>query len=305
VTAQRERESREGRLARLGFVDAPAVERDLEVIGGDRAPLVSDLAQAADPDLAVRSLARLVRACGRDAEALRSSLAVDPLLRLRLAKVLGGSAAIADHFARHPSDWRELADPLLDLDRPDAVRLRHLLGAAADANDLRRIYRRLLVRLIARDLTGTADVVDVAAELADLAAAAIDGALGLARKEMGAARLPYRLAVIGLGKCGGRELNYVSDVDVLFVAEPVADEPEQAALNAAVAAATTMMRICSDHTEEGTLWPVDAGLRPEGKAGQLVRTLSSHEAYYRRWAKTWEFQALLKARPIAGDLGLG
>src|SRR5581483_10107402 len=138
--------------------------------------------------------------------------------------------------------------------------------------DLRRTYRRLLLRLIARDLTGTVDVPEVAAELADLASAAIDAALGLAQAEAGAAKLPYRLAVIGMGKCGGRELNYVSDVDVLFVAEAAEGGPEQAALSAATGACTTMMRICSDHTEEGTLWTVDAGLRPEGKAGPLVRT---------------------------------
>ncbi len=66
-----------------------------------------------------------------------------------------------------------------------------------------------------------------------------------------------------------------------------------------------MMRACSITSPEGTIWPVDAALRPEGKAGPLVRTLASHVAYYQRWAKTWEFQALLKARPVAGDLALG
>ncbi len=66
-----------------------------------------------------------------------------------------------------------------------------------------------------------------------------------------------------------------------------------------------MMQVCCDHTAEGTIWPVDAALRPEGKAGPLVRTLASHRGYYERWAKTWEFQALLKARPVAGDLALG
>ena len=65
------------------------------------------------------------------------------------------------------------------------------------------------------------------------------------------------------------------------------------------------MRICSDHTREGTIWPVDANLRPEGSQGPLVRTLASHQGYYEKWAKTWEFQALLKARPVAGDIDLG
>jgi glutamate-ammonia-ligase adenylyltransferase len=103
-----------------------------------------------------------------------------------------------------------------------------------------------------------------------------------------------------MGKTGGRELNYVSDVDVVFVAEPVGDGDETEALKAATWLASRLMLVCAE-----VAWPVDAALRPEGKAGPLVRTLASMEAYYRRWAKTWEFQALLKARPVAGDLALG
>src|SRR6202000_2373424 len=99
--------------------------------------------------------------------------------------------------------------------------------------------------------------------------------------------------------CGGRELNYVSDVDVVFVAEPAADGAKATALAMAV------MNNCSAVTAEGTIWPVDAALRPEGRAGPLVRTLESHDGYYRRWAQSWEFQALLKARPAAGDGELG
>ncbi len=103
---------------------------------------------------------------------------------------------------------------------------------------------------------------------------------------------PPRLAVIAMGKCGARELNYVSDVDVIFVAEN--------ADGVATRVAGEMMRLGAE-----TFFEVDAALRPEGKHGQLVRTLESHVAYYERWAKTWEFQALLKARPAAGDAELG
>jgi [glutamine synthetase] adenylyltransferase / [glutamine synthetase]-adenylyl-L-tyrosine phosphorylase len=139
------------------------------------------------------------------------------------------------------------------------------------------------------------DVADVAGELADLAEATLGAALDVARRETqsSASGTDTRVAVIGMGKCGGRELNYVSDVDVIFVAEP-ADAT-------ATAVAAAMMRICSDFTAEGTIWPVDAALRPEGKSGPLVRTVASHLSYYERWAKTWEFQALLKARHVAGD----
>ena len=108
-----------------------------------------------------------------------------------------------------------------------------------------------------------------------------------------------------MGKCGGHELNYVSDVDVIFVHEPRDGADPDEALKVATQLASHLMRICSEQTGEGTIWPVDAALRPEGKAGPLTRTLASHQGYYERWASTWEFQALLKARAVAGDLELG
>ena len=122
---------------------------------------------------------------------------------------------------------------------------------------------------------------------------------------MGEPAATTRLSVIAMGKCGGHELNYVSDVDVIYVYEPVGDVEDSVAARAATQLASQLMQVCSDHTSEGTIWPVDANLRPEGKAGLLVRTLASHHGYYERWASTWEFQALLKARPVAGDLALG
>src|SRR5690242_21933140 len=104
-----------------------------------------------------------------------------------------------------------------------------------------------------------------------------------------------------MGKTGGHELNYVSDVDVVFVAEPTApDAAVEPALATATRLAGATMRIC-----RAVAWEVDANLRPEGKAGPLVRTLASHAAYYARWASYWEFQALLKMRPVAGDPELG
>lgn len=102
-----------------------------------------------------------------------------------------------------------------------------------------------------------------------------------------------------MGKCGGNELNYVSDVDVIFVGDAPNGADEAKAVQAATRLASHLMRICSETTIEGTIWPVDANLRPEGRNGPLVRTLASHLAYYQRWAKTWEFQALLKARAVA------
>ena len=293
------------RLARLGFVDVASAGRDWAEVGApDDEELLRNLADAADPDQALRCLTRLL-AAAPDADELRKTVSAQPEVGHRLALVLGASTALGDHLVRHPEDWHELADPGLDAVRPTAAALAEALCTAHDRDELRRTYRRLLLRLAARDLSMRLRVEDAAAELADLAAGTVEAALAIAARETKVPTDTFRLSVIGMGKCGARELNYVSDVDVIFVYEPAEGVDEHQAMRAASTVAATMMRVCSDHTREGTLWPVDAALRPEGKSGPLVRTLASHASYYQRWAKTWEFQALLKARPIAGDVELG
>ena len=266
---------------------------------GDDAQVVAALAAAPDPDQALAGLARM----GRD-EPLLDALRSDRGLRARLAAVLGASTALADHLRRHPDDWRLLSGP--DAERaPGADELRADLLGATQPGELRVAYRRRLLRLAARDLTGAAAIDDVMAELADLAAAALEAALAIARTRLPPDAPACRLAVIAMGKCGARELNYSSDVDVIFVAEPAGPGDETGALRTATQLASAMIRVCSETGPEGSLFPVDPNLRPEGRSGPLVRTLASHLAYYQRWAKTWEFQALLKARPVAGDRGLG
>src|SRR5690348_1009353 len=313
------------RLARMGFADPAQAER---LAGGDLAldtdsgdgGLLTALAAAADPDLALAALARMPR----DTELL-TALHQDADLARRLALVLGASAALGDHLARHPEGWRLLRGPE-PLTCPPAGELRSVLLTAVGADPgapepvaaagpdggpaavLRVAYRERLLHLAARDLTGQMAIDDVAAELADLAAAALEAALAISRSQLPAGAAPGRLAVIAMGKCGGRELNYASDVDVIFVAEPAEGGPGDgngAALRTATQLAAGLIRVCSQSTPEGILFPVDPNLRPEGRDGPLVRTLASHRAYYERWAKTWEFQALLKARPVAGDPALG
>ncbi|HEV7962124.1 MAG TPA: bifunctional [glutamine synthetase] adenylyltransferase/[glutamine synthetase]-adenylyl-L-tyrosine phosphorylase [Actinoplanes sp.] len=302
-----------GRLARLGITDAAGAVRRLEGHHLDEG-LLDALGAAADPDLALTGLLRLLEQTD-----IRAELSGDTDARDRLLAVLGVSAALGDHLVRHPDHWRVLAGPGA-VDRPGAEELRAALlrAVGADPDDvsphaggpdapvaLRVAYRKALLHLAGRDLTHVTPVEDVAAELADLASAALEAGLAIARAELGEQAGLCRLAVIGMGKCGGRELNYVSDVDVIFVAEPAPGQDEDAALRAATKLAAGIMRACSASTVEGALWQVDAALRPEGRPGPLVRTLASHHAYYERWAKTWEFQALLKARPVAGDRQLG
>ncbi|MFI0899396.1 bifunctional [glutamine synthetase] adenylyltransferase/[glutamine synthetase]-adenylyl-L-tyrosine phosphorylase [Streptomyces sp. NPDC020983] len=298
------------RLLRHGFTDPAGAERLLE---GDALAeartdpvLLEALGATADPDLALLGLVRLVEALApEERRVLLDTVTTAKPLRDRLLGVLGASEALGDHLARHPADWHALVTyEAADL-HPGVAEFERGLAAATDPDALRAAYRRCLLGIAARDVCGTSDLVRTAAELADLATATLRAALAIASAETPQDAAAARLAVIGMGKCGGHELNYVSDVDVIFVAEPAEGVAETEALQAATRLAVRMMRICSDTTAEGTIWPVDPNLRPEGKNGPLVRTLSSHLAYYARWAKTWEFQALLKARPVAGDPALG
>ncbi|MEU6593027.1 bifunctional [glutamine synthetase] adenylyltransferase/[glutamine synthetase]-adenylyl-L-tyrosine phosphorylase [Streptomyces sp. NPDC046881] len=299
------------RLLRHGFTDPSAAERLLD--GPELAPVRDDpvlleaLGATADPDLALHGLVRLLEAQpGPTAhrELLDTLIAAKPL-RDRLLGILGASAALADHLARHPGDWHALVTYEPHDLHPGVTEFERGLAEATDPVSLRIAYRRCLLSIAARDVCGTTDVAETAAELADLATATLRTALSLAERAAPEDAAACRLAVIAMGKCGGHELNYVSDVDVIFVAEPAEGVPEHQALRSATKLASHLMRICSETTVEGSIWPVDANLRPEGRNGPLVRTLSSHLAYYQRWAKTWEFQALLKARPVAGDTALG
>ncbi|WP_031508516.1 bifunctional [glutamine synthetase] adenylyltransferase/[glutamine synthetase]-adenylyl-L-tyrosine phosphorylase [Streptomyces megasporus] len=316
------RDSRFGRFVRRGFTDPEAAGRLLDAPAltplRDDAVLLDALGATADPDLALRSLVRLVEAQPDEGErqALIGTLRAAKPLRDRLLGVLGASEALGDHLVRHPGDWHVLQEYETGDLHPGIAEFESAIAPAGDPDELRVAYRRALLAIAARDICGTTTVDETAAELADLATATLRAALAIAEREAPEDAALCRLAVIGMGKCGGHELNYVSDVDVVFVAEPTGGAgggngggngggEESKALRAATRLASRMMRICSDNTAEGTIWSVDANLRPEGRNGPLVRTLASHLAYYQRWAKTWEFQALLKARPIAGDAELG
>ncbi|MFD8602896.1 glutamate-ammonia-ligase adenylyltransferase [Streptomyces sp. TSRI0445] len=310
TTAPGRRSSTFTRLLRHGFTDPSAAEQllDLDVLASVRSDpvLLEALGATADPDLALRGLVRIVEA-GEESErrVLLDTLVTAKPLRDRLLGVLGASEALGDHLARHPRDWQALVTyESADL-HPGVAEFEQGLAGAVDPDSLRVAYRRCLLTLAARDVCGTTGLAQTAAELADLATATLRAALAIARTSAPEDAAQCRLAVVAMGKCGGRELNYISDVDVIFVGEARDGVDETKAMQAATRLAAHMMRICSDTTVEGTIWEVDANLRPEGRNGPLVRTLSSHLAYYQRWAKTWEFQALLKARAVAGDPELG
>ncbi|MDI3241656.1 bifunctional [glutamine synthetase] adenylyltransferase/[glutamine synthetase]-adenylyl-L-tyrosine phosphorylase [Arthrobacter sp. AL08] len=317
------------RLIAAGFSDLEKSERFLaapELDGLDQDILFAGLQLAANPDTALQSLVRLIE----KHHDLRR-LAVADLDRSEpMYRVLGASEALGEFLIRHPehlnafdvkagpepreAETAVLRDRLLRSVRADPKSSRPvaLVTGQEGYEALRTEYRRGLVELAVKDIRA-ADPLDfmpaAGAELADLAGAAIEAALAVSRAEAGeqfsaAEVADVGLAVIGMGKCGARELNYISDVDVIYVIESGSLDDSRANTIGTALAAGISRAIMSTGREPG-LWEVDANLRPEGKSGPLVRTLASHESYYARWAESWEFQALLKARTIAGDTGLG
>lgn len=319
-------------LARVGFADLGEIRGRLDEVrelgGPEPAVLLPLLARTASPDAALAALLSLLRHAPTELHALLTL--PDALLRLLL--VVGASSGLTEFFLRHPDELKVLAASRAVL--PTAEELGVDLLDSVGAGDgfatlvddrawvaLRVRYRRRLAELAAFDLEQedpVAGVEEIARALADLAAAALEAALAVARS-MSCSTVPAhgvfsqnevratRLAVIGMGKAGAGELNYVSDVDVIFVAEgdEVAGISAARAVEIATRLAILMMRGINGAAVEPELWEVDTTLRPEGKDGALVRSLESHLAYYDRWAKSWEFQALLKARTLAGDRDLG
>lgn len=323
-------------LVSAGFADWPKA-RDLLASPAleslDREALVRALAMAPDPDQALILLVRLLERAPGVARLLGDSGDSTALIRL-----LGSSEALGEFLIRRPDHVDLLTDP------EGAATTAPVLGPqglAADSSPLRRLlleavgadpaadrpvstlrgreaaaalriaYRRQLTALAIRDVTAAdprAAEPAVSAWLADLAGAAIEAGLAASRadavEQFGPEAAQVDLAVIGMGKCGARELNYISDVDVIFVHGSTLDDEHRAA-SIASALASGISKYATAAAPEQGLWEIDANLRPEGKDGALSRTVDSHAEYYRRWAHTWEFQALLKARPIAGDPGLG
>lgn len=250
--------------------------------------------------------------------------------RARLLAVLGASQALGDFLVAHPEHLEELA-PARAWDAPGQPPAAQVLVEAVQealagdgqkrqesgarrrdaVNALRQAYYRRLLALAADDLLSPDPQAHVSVawrRLSDLADAALQAALLLAQEVHGQQCPDVSLAVIALGKCGARELNYVSDVDVVHVvglAPGRSPVPEEQLVAQGAVLAAELARVVAGQADEPALWPLDTSLRPEGKDGALVRTVSSHRAYYERWATSWEFQALLKARTCAGDQELG
>lgn len=322
-----ERSSGLSELARFGFADLASalvkLDQLVALVGDSGRSALASLGRAANPDQALNYLITFAEI---DKQRIKKLLAKEDSAD-RLCRLLGASEALGDLLRRKIEFLDTFEEKQKQL--KSAAELREIICDAARVNlvgdfqvqncwaAIRLAYRRELLQIAIFDTSHTQPVEalpQVAATLADLAAAVLEAALLIARAELIMEGSGYsksqveatRLAVIAMGKTGARELNYISDVDVIFVAETASPELDvQLALEIATKMATRMMRAIDATATETALWQVDANLRPEGKSGALVRTLDSHISYYERWAESWEFQALLKARPVAGDIDLG
>ena len=286
-------------LARVGFVDLSGARELLVTNGFDP----QWFRVAASADNAVRWLSRLAES---NRNLLDGVLAVTEH-RTALIRVLGISDGLAEFLVRKPDALDRVLPPK---SLPTEAEYRDALSGASSVDDIRFRYRQHLVTIAAWDLSQpdpSAIVHLVGAALADLAGAVLDAALQLAKDTVDApAKIKEDtvLSIVGMGKAGARELNYVSDVDVIFVCDSRGNDSDDA-VNLATKWARSIVATVNEPSLEPALWELDTNLRPEGAKGALVRTLQSHVAYYERWAENWEFQAMLKARPIAGDSALG
>ena len=297
--------------------------------------LTQAVASCADPRRATEGVAQLRQtAAGGFLKKLSSEQA-----RI-LAAVLGGSQALSELLLAHPDWLPPLLEPgFLNFPRRDQGLRREIgrwLEPLLQRNDyeaafacLRQFKQREMLRIAARDLARLADALEITREISQVADASLDTVFRLCHQSL-TQRLgrPFhldasgrwqesRFCVLGLGKLGGHELNYSSDVDVLFVyseegnvfkSPPRPDEQTGKGLSNHqffTRLAEKWIAEIAPMTPDGSLFRIDVRLRPEGKAGPLVRSLDSYENYYAQWGQTWERMMLIKARPVAGDTVLG
>lgn len=300
-------------LDQLGFEDpdraAGTIERLTENLGR-RANvmqqvlviMVEALATTPDPDLGLIRLAWLLDGSFRVGTIL-PVLRDSPIAISDIARLLGSSRVAAGWMRNHPEFARFLMSPgelaiartaeELTADATEAMQ-----SAAGDHDlqmaELRRFVRREQLRVAARDILGLASIIEIPEELTLIADAAVAAAIdGLAPE------VPF--AVIGLGRYGGLDLSYASDLDVIFVYEGATSDEARAANRTA----RGLLREIGAQTAEGRAWEIDARLRPEGENGQLARSLEGYERYYAERGQLWERQALLKRRFVAGDPEVG
>jgi glutamate-ammonia-ligase adenylyltransferase len=309
-------------LSERGFSDPARALLNLRRIGGDAerrtlfarlALLACDvLSQRPDPDMALNNWERYLHALP-DPDAHLHQLLSQPMRLEILLSIFSASQFLADTLVRDPDLLDYIGRPeIIHTPRGSAAVAEELSGISARTTGrdewrdaLRKFRRREILRIAARDIFLATPTQRIMEEISDLADGVISAALARIREEAESRKPGSRgegFCVIAFGKLGARELNYSSDIDLLGLCNSVGGED---AVEAATRLMETLRADLSTHTTEGYAYRVDLRLRPYGSSGQLVFPLDALADYYAHSAALWELQALLKARPIAGDLEVG
>ena len=310
-------------LADRGFRHAAEADRHLQQLAEDLPTrqalgaladaLFDTLTRAPDPDAALVGFCRYA-ATRLPKSAFIGYLLDDPRVLEILTHLLGASPFLSEILIRNPESLHWLQR---ELDRPPpdhvdyARALDDLLGGVDDPTQridaLKRFKRREMLRIAGRDLLDKDSLRAATEQLSRLADLVTEGTLRRLSDEMFAAdggRPPGRFVIIGMGKLGGNELNYSSDIDLIYVYEP--DDPEDSTTHEVFQKFGRQLTTrLSEHDDEGYLYRVDLRLRPMGKRGNIAYSLAQSAQYYEDWGETFERFALIKARPIAGDIELG
>lgn len=314
-------------LKSLGFRDPAAADEHLQAMAEDLvvretlgrlAPdLLPALLESPDPDAAVVGLSRYLAARTGRAMFL-DYLRDDPRALHVLTYVLGASPFLSEILIRNPEYFHWLVSQI-ERSAPDRQDLQEELDAMlanidepAEALDtLKRWKRRETLRIAARDLLRRETVQTATAQISDVAAVAVDVALAIVTRQLLAAEArdsaPGAFAVIGMGKLGGRELNYSSDIDLIYVYDvPPGDrDDDDATREFFQRLGRKLTTALGEHTKESYLYRVDLRLRPGGARGNIAYSLEEYDEYYTAWGETFERFALIKARLVAGDPELG
>lgn len=329
-------------LRDFGFRNPATVDQNLQLIAeepGSRlilARMMSDVLEAArlapDPDAAINYLERLVGNVAHRSSFLHF-LSETPGALESLLLICGASPFNAEILIRNPEYFYWLLD---ELRVPSTKSGEHHLREARiaismferDTDQLRalaRFKRRELLRIGARDLLKVSDVSSTMVELSNLADAILQCVYEICRSWLAArhgvpryqdasnTRRDADFTIVALGKLGGQELNYSSDIDLLYIytgeeGGTEATQPSQTELcnvEFFTKLAQAITRELSTLTEEGYFYRVDLRLRPEGSAGPVATSLAACKNYYASWGETFERLALIKARPVCGSAELG
>jgi glutamate-ammonia-ligase adenylyltransferase len=333
------------RLATAGCQDPERAAKNLERVAPDAEArsmleaalpaLLAGLRRVPDPDLAMNNLERFNQAA-LDRRFLLGLLRDSPRILHLLLTIFGSSQFLSDILVRHPTHFEWLLEPgIIRRPRRKEELEEEVRPAVAAARTLDRKWAALrqfkvreILRIGLQDLVGRQTLAGITEELSNLADVVLESAYGICREELVQrhgtpqlaegpdARRECGFVILGLGKLGGRELNFSSDIDLIFIYE---GEGETAGIPAPEA--TRLGRISNQEffrklgemlvkgmgeaSPEGHLYRVDMRLRPEGRSGGIASSLRTCEIYYEAWGQAWERQALIKARPVAGDPAVG